>query len=32
VPIAGIFPIEQIRAAVALQAGRHVHGKLVVTL
>jgi NADPH:quinone reductase-like Zn-dependent oxidoreductase len=32
VPIAEIFPIEQIRDAVALQAGRHVHGKLVVTL
>jgi len=32
VPIAEIFPIEQIRAAVALQAGRHVHGKVVVTL
>jgi NADPH:quinone reductase-like Zn-dependent oxidoreductase len=32
VPIAGVFPIEQLRDAVALQAGRHVHGKIVVTL
>lgn len=32
VPIAAAFPIEQIRDAVALQAGRHVHGKVVVTL
>ncbi|KZM73385.1 NADP-dependent oxidoreductase [Nocardia terpenica] len=32
VPIAATFPIEQIRDAVALQAGRHVHGKIVVTL
>jgi NADPH:quinone reductase-like Zn-dependent oxidoreductase len=32
VPIAAIFPIEQIRDAVTLQAGRHVHGKVVVTL
>jgi NADPH:quinone reductase-like Zn-dependent oxidoreductase len=32
VPIAGVFPIEQLREAVALQAGRHVHGKIVVTL
>ena len=32
VPIAAAFPIEQIRDAVTLQAGRHVHGKVVVTL
>ena len=32
VPIAAIFPIEQIRDAVALQAERHVHGKVVITL
>jgi NADPH:quinone reductase-like Zn-dependent oxidoreductase len=32
VPIAATFPIEQIRDAVALQAGRHVHGKVVITL
>jgi hypothetical protein len=32
VPIAAVFPIEQVRAAVTLQAGRHVHGKIVVTL
>ncbi|MGH3505369.1 MAG: NADP-dependent oxidoreductase [Nocardioidaceae bacterium] len=32
VPIAATFPIEQIRDAVALQAGRHVHGKIVITL
>ncbi|MEU7887875.1 NADP-dependent oxidoreductase [Microbispora bryophytorum] len=32
VPIAATFPIERIRDAVALQAGRHVHGKVVVTL
>ncbi len=31
-PIAAAFPIERIRDAVALQAGRHVHGKIVVTL
>lgn len=31
-PIAAAFPIEQIRDAVALQAGRHVHGKIVITL
>jgi hypothetical protein len=29
VPIAAAFPIEQIRDAVALQARRHVHGKIV---
>ncbi|MQY22839.1 NADP-dependent oxidoreductase [Nocardia macrotermitis] len=32
VPIAATFPIEKIRDAVALQADRHVHGKVVVTL
>jgi NADPH:quinone reductase-like Zn-dependent oxidoreductase len=32
VPIAATFPIEQVREAVALQAGRHVHGKIVITL
>ena len=31
VPIAASFPIEQIRDAVTLQAGRHVHGKIVIT-
>jgi NADPH:quinone reductase-like Zn-dependent oxidoreductase len=32
VPIAARFPIEQISEAAALQAGRHAHGKIVVTL
>jgi NADPH:quinone reductase-like Zn-dependent oxidoreductase len=32
VPIAARLPIEQIREAAALQADRHVHGKIVVTL
>ncbi len=32
VPIAATFPIEQIRSAVELQAGRHVHGKVVIDL
>jgi NADPH:quinone reductase-like Zn-dependent oxidoreductase len=32
VPIAASFPLEQLREAVELQAGRHVHGKVVVTL
>jgi len=32
VPIAAVFPIEQIRDAVTMQAGRRVHGKIVVTL
>ncbi len=32
VPIAASFPIEQIRDAVTLQADRHVHGKIVITL
>lgn len=31
-PIAATFPIEQIHEAVRLQAERHVHGKIVVTL
>jgi NADPH:quinone reductase-like Zn-dependent oxidoreductase len=31
-PIAATFPLERIRDAVILQAGRHVHGKIVVTL
>lgn len=30
-PIAATFPLERIRDAVTLQAGRHVHGKIVVT-
>jgi NADPH:quinone reductase-like Zn-dependent oxidoreductase len=32
IPIAARFPIERIRDAVTLQAGRHVHGKVVITL
>ena len=32
VPIAAAFPVQQIRAAVELQAGRHVHGKVVIDL
>jgi NADPH:quinone reductase-like Zn-dependent oxidoreductase len=32
VPIAACFPVGQIRAAVELQAGRHVHGKVVIDL
>jgi NADPH:quinone reductase-like Zn-dependent oxidoreductase len=32
VPIAASFPIEHIRAAVQLQAGRHVKGKVVIDL
>jgi NADPH:quinone reductase-like Zn-dependent oxidoreductase len=32
VPIAAVFPVEKIRDAVTLQAGRHVHGKVLVTL
>jgi NADPH:quinone reductase-like Zn-dependent oxidoreductase len=32
VPIAATFPIEQVREAVTLQAGRHVHGKVVIAL
>ncbi|HEX3955468.1 MAG TPA: hypothetical protein VHZ03_02420 [Trebonia sp.] len=31
-PIAASFPVEQIRTAVELQAGRHVHGKVVIDL
>jgi NADPH:quinone reductase-like Zn-dependent oxidoreductase len=31
VPVAATFPIEQTRDAVTLQAGRHVHGKVVIT-
>lgn len=32
VPIAASFPVEEVRAAVELQAGRHVHGKVVIDL
>ncbi len=32
VPIAAHFPVEEIRAAVELQASRHVHGKVVIDL
>jgi NADPH:quinone reductase-like Zn-dependent oxidoreductase len=32
VPIAAVFPVEQLRDAVTVQAGRHVHGKIVVTM
>jgi NADPH:quinone reductase-like Zn-dependent oxidoreductase len=32
VPIAATFPIEQIRAAVELQAGQHVRGKVVIDI
>ncbi|PWI45079.1 NADP-dependent oxidoreductase [Streptomyces sp. ICBB 8177] len=32
VPVAARFPIEQIRSAAALQAGRHVQGKVVIDL
>ena len=32
VPIAASFPVEQIRKAVELQAGRHVKGKVVIDL
>jgi NADPH:quinone reductase-like Zn-dependent oxidoreductase len=32
VPVAAAFPVEQIRAAVELQARRHVHGKIVIEL
>jgi NADPH:quinone reductase-like Zn-dependent oxidoreductase len=32
VPIAARFPVEQVRAAVELQASRHVHGKVVIDL
>ncbi|BCY09853.1 NADP-dependent oxidoreductase [Actinoplanes sp. L3-i22] len=32
VPLAATFPVERIRDAVELQAGRHVHGKVVIDL
>jgi NADPH:quinone reductase-like Zn-dependent oxidoreductase len=32
VPIAACFGVERIRAAVELQSGRHVHGKVVIEL
>jgi NADPH:quinone reductase-like Zn-dependent oxidoreductase len=32
VPVAATFPVEQIRRATELQAGRHVHGKVVIDL
>jgi NADPH:quinone reductase-like Zn-dependent oxidoreductase len=32
VPIEATFPVERIREAVTLLAGRHVHGKIVITL
>jgi NADPH:quinone reductase-like Zn-dependent oxidoreductase len=32
VPVAASFPVDQIRAAVELQASRHVHGKVVIDL
>ncbi|CDO08905.1 NADPH:quinone reductase [Mycolicibacterium cosmeticum] len=32
VPIAATFPVDEIRAAVELQGGRHVHGKVVIDL
>jgi hypothetical protein len=32
VRIAATFPIEQIREAGTLQAGRHVHGNIVITI
>jgi hypothetical protein len=32
VPIAATFPVKQIRDAVEVQASRHVHGKIVITL
>ena len=32
VPIAATFPIEKVRDAVTQQAGRHIHGKIVITL
>ncbi|MBV8785584.1 MAG: NADP-dependent oxidoreductase [Mycobacterium sp.] len=31
VPIAASFPVEKVRDAVTLQAGRHVHGKIVIS-
>jgi hypothetical protein len=32
VPLVATFPVDLIRAAVELQAGRHVHGKVVIDL
>ncbi|MTD55253.1 NADP-dependent oxidoreductase [Amycolatopsis pithecellobii] len=32
VPIAATFPIEQVRDAVTVHTGRHVHGKILITL
>jgi NADPH:quinone reductase-like Zn-dependent oxidoreductase len=32
IPVAASFPVEQIRRAAELQAGRHVHGKVVIDL
>ena len=32
VPVAASFPVEQIRRAAEFQAGRHVHGKVVIDL
>ncbi|MQY28979.1 NADP-dependent oxidoreductase [Nocardia aurantia] len=32
VPIAATFPLERIADAVTLQAGRHIHGKIVITV
>jgi NADPH:quinone reductase-like Zn-dependent oxidoreductase len=32
VPVAATFPVEEIRRAAELQAGRHVHGKVVIDL
>ena len=32
IPIAATYPVEEIRAATELQAGRHVHGKIVIEL
>ncbi|KIF65969.1 NADPH:quinone reductase [Streptomyces sp. AcH 505] len=32
VPLAAVYPIEEIREAVTLQSGRHVHGKILVTM
>ncbi|HLU55937.1 MAG TPA: zinc-binding dehydrogenase [Pseudonocardia sp.] len=32
VPVAATFPVEELRCAVELQVGRHVHGEVVVAL
>lgn len=32
VPIAAAFPMDEVRAAVELQSGRHVHGKVVIDI